>query len=153
MQKLENRIPPPIVLILSLIIMRLLAELESASSFDFELKLVLASLLVLIGLAFMLTGVMRFRKARTTIDPLNPEKAKQLVVAGVFRLSRNPMYLGMALIAIAWAIYLANPWSFIGVLGFVLFINRFQITPEERAMDKLFGDQYAKYKAAVRRWL
>jgi protein-S-isoprenylcysteine O-methyltransferase Ste14 len=101
----------------------------------------------------MLAGVARFRKAKTTIDPLNPEKAKQLVVAGVFSLSRNPMYLGMALIAIAWAIYLANPWSFIGVLGFVLFINRFQITPEERAMDKLFGDQYAKYKDTVRRWV
>jgi protein-S-isoprenylcysteine O-methyltransferase Ste14 len=153
MQKLENRIPPPIVLILSLMIMRLLAEIESANSFDFELKLWLASLLVLIGLALMLAGVARFRKAQTTIDPLDPEKAKHLVVAGVFRLSRNPMYLGMALIAIAWAIYLANPWSFIGVLGFVLFINRFQITPEERAMDNLFGDQYAKYKATVRRWL
>ena len=153
MQKLENRIPPPIVLILSLMIMRLLAEMESASSFDFELKIWLGSLLALIGLAFMLAGVARFRKAKTTIDPLNPEKAKQLVVAGVFSLSRNPMYLGMALIAIAWAIYLANPWSFIGVLGFVLFINRFQITPEERAMDKLFGDQYAKYKDTVRRWV
>jgi protein-S-isoprenylcysteine O-methyltransferase Ste14 len=153
MQKLENRIPPPIVLILSLMIMRLLAEIESANSFDFELKLWLASLLVLIGLALMLAGVARFRKAQTTIDPLDPEKAKHLVVAGVFRLSRNPMYLGMALIAIAWATYLANPWSFIGVLGFVLFINRFQITPEERAMDNLFGDQYAKYKATVRRWL
>ncbi|MFT7524927.1 MAG: protein-S-isoprenylcysteine O-methyltransferase Ste14 [Arenicella sp.] len=134
-------------------IMRLLAEIESVSSFDFELKLWLASLLVLIGLAFMVAGVARFRKAQTTIDPLNPEKAEQLVVTGVFCLSRNPMYLGMALIAIAWAIYLANPWSFIGVLGFVLFINRFQITPEERAMDKLFGDQYAKFKATVRRWL
>lgn len=133
--------------------MRLLAEIESVSSFDFELKLWLASLLVLIGLAFMVAGVARFRKAQTTIDPLNPEKAEQLVVTGVFCLSRNPMYLGMALIAIAWAIYLANPWSFIGVLGFVLFINRFQITPEERAMDKLFGDQYAKFKATVRRWL
>jgi protein-S-isoprenylcysteine O-methyltransferase Ste14 len=153
MQKLENRIPPPIVLILSLMIMRLLAEIESANSFDFELKLWLASLLVLIGLALMLAGVAGFRKAQTTIDPLDPEKAKHLVVAGVFRLSRNPMYLGMALIAIAWATYLANPWSFIGVLGFVLFINRFQITPEERAMDNLFGDQYAKYKATVRRWL
>ena len=83
MQKLENRIPPPIALILSLMIMRLLAEMESASSFDFELKIWLGSLLALIGLAFMLAGVARFRKAKTTIDPLNPEKAKQLVVAGV----------------------------------------------------------------------
>ena len=101
----------------------------------------------------MLAGVVRFRKVKTTIDPLNPEKAKQLVVGGVFYLSRNPMYLGMLLIAIAWAIYLANPWSILGVIGFVLFIKRFQITPEERAMDKLFGDQYAKYKVSVRRWL
>ncbi|MFT5135824.1 MAG: protein-S-isoprenylcysteine O-methyltransferase Ste14 [Arenicella sp.] len=153
MHKLENRIPPPIVLLLSLMIMRLLAEIGPLSSFDFELRQVLASLLVLIGLAFMLAGVVRFSKANTTIDPLNPEKAKQLVVGGVFCFSRNPMYLGMAIIAIAWAIYLANPWSIFGVIGFVLFINRFQITPEERAMDKLFGAQYAQYKASVRRWL
>jgi protein-S-isoprenylcysteine O-methyltransferase Ste14 len=153
MHKLENRIPPPMVLLLSLMIMRLLAEIGSVSSLDFVLRLVLASLLVLFGLALMLTGVVRFSKANTTIDPLNPEKAKQLVVDGVFCLSRNPMYLGMAMIAIAWAIYLASPWSIFGIIGFVLFINRFQITPEERAMNKLFGDQYTQYKASVRRWL
>ena len=119
---------------------------------DFRLKLLFCSLFLLTGLAFMLAGVLRFRKAETTIDPLNPEKADQLVVEGVFCLSRNPMYLGMALISVAWAIYLTNPWSVLGVIGFVLYINRFQITPEERAMDKLFGIQYAQYKATVRRW-
>jgi protein-S-isoprenylcysteine O-methyltransferase Ste14 len=152
MHKLENRIPPPIVLLICLIIMRLLAEIGSVSSFDFELRLALASLLVLLGLGIMLTGVVQFSKAKTTIDPLNPEKAEQLVVDGVFSLSRNPMYLGMAIIAVAWTIYLANPWSILGVIAFVLFINRFQITPEERAMDSLFGVQYAQYKASVRRW-
>ncbi|MFT4630923.1 MAG: protein-S-isoprenylcysteine O-methyltransferase Ste14 [Arenicella sp.] len=152
MHKLENRIPPPIVLLICLIIMPLLAEIGSVSSFDFELRLALASLLVLLGLGIMLTGVVQFSKAKTTIDPLNPEKAEQLVVDGVFSLSRNPMYLGMAIIAVAWTIYLANPWSILGVIAFVLFINRFQITPEERAMDSLFGVQYAQYKASVRRW-
>ena len=152
MQKLENRIPPPIVLLVSLIIMKLLAEIGSVMDIDFKIKLLLSSLFVLTGLVFMLAGVLRFRKAETTIDPLNPEKANQLVVEGVFCLSRNPMYLGMALIAVAWAIYLASPWSVLAVIGFVLFINRFQITPEEKAMDKLFGIQYAQYKATVRRW-
>jgi protein-S-isoprenylcysteine O-methyltransferase Ste14 len=138
--------------LICLIIMPLLAEIGSVSSFDFELRLALASLLVLLGLGIMLTGVVQFSKAKTTIDPLNPEKAEQLVVDGVFSLSRNPMYLGMAIIAVAWTIYLANPWSILGVIAFVLFINRFQITPEERAMDSLFGVQYAQYKASVRRW-
>ncbi|MFT6712638.1 MAG: membrane protease YdiL (CAAX protease family), partial [Arenicella sp.] len=73
MHKLENRIPPPIVLLICLIIMRLLAEIGSVSSFDFELRLALASLLVLLGLGIMLTGVVQFSKAKTTIDPLNPE--------------------------------------------------------------------------------
>lgn len=152
MEKLENRIPPPIVLLVSLIIMKLLAEIGSVMDIDFKLRLLLSSPIVLIGLAFMFAGVLRFRRAETTVNPLSPDQASDLVVEGVYRLSRNPMYLGMALIAIAWAIFLASPWSAFGVIGFVLFINRFQITPEERAMDKLFGAQYAQYKANVRRW-
>lgn len=133
--------------------MRLLSEIGPAANVDFKVKLLLASSFVVIGLACMIAGVMRFRKAETMIDPLNPEKANQLVVTGIYHLSRNPMYLGMAWIAVACGIYLANPWSLLGVVGFVLFINRFQITPEEKAMDKLFGIQFAQYKTSVRRWL
>ena len=84
---------------------------------------------------------------------MSPEKSSALVCTGIYKYSRNPMYLGMALLLLAWAIYLASAWALLGVLAYVLYITRFQIIPEERVMEKLFGQEYLAYKAKVRRWL
>jgi protein-S-isoprenylcysteine O-methyltransferase Ste14 len=76
-----------------------------------------------------------------------------LVSTGVYSFTRNPMYLGMALVLLAWAAYLSSAWSLLGPLLFALYITRFQIVPEERVLDRLFGTSFAAYKKCVRRWL
>ena len=92
-------------------------------------------------------------RARTTVNPLRPERAAHLVTSGVFARSRNPIYLGDALILAALALGLGNWLNFLLLPAFVGLIGRFQIAPEERALQRLFGDQYRAYCARVRRWL
>ncbi|MDR6576679.1 protein-S-isoprenylcysteine O-methyltransferase Ste14 [Pseudomonas extremaustralis] len=84
---------------------------------------------------------------------MQPQQASALVEAGIYRYSRNPMYLGFAIILAAWALVLASPLTLLGVVAFVLYMNRFQITPEEWALEALFGESFARYRARVRRWL
>ena len=102
---------------------------------------------------FLIAGVVSFRKAKTTVNPLKPEEATSLVNSGIFRFTRNPMYVGFALVLLAWAIYLSSPLSLVGVLGFILYIDRLQIEPEERALNELFGSEFESYRSNVRRWL
>jgi protein-S-isoprenylcysteine O-methyltransferase Ste14 len=80
-------------------------------------------------------------------------RAIALVATGVYQVTRNPMYVGLACMLVAWAIFLGAPWPFIGPVLFVLYVNRFQIEPEERILARLFGEPYASYTARVRRWL
>ncbi len=108
---------------------------------------------LIIGCHFVLSGVINFARARTTIDPLHPDKATQLVTSGVFRFTRNPMYLGMALVCVSAAIYWHSPLALLGVVGFVAYIQYFQIHPEEQAMRRLFGQQFTDYQQRTRRWL
>ncbi len=112
-----------------------------------------ASAITFIGAFFCIAGVVSFRQAKTTVNPLKPEKASSLVSSGIYRVSRNPMYVGFALFLLAWAVYLASLWALAGVAGFVLYINRFQIVPEERALKSLFGDEFEDYRMRVKRWL
>ena len=113
----------------------------------------LAVVLAAGGLGFILVSTLALRRFRTTVNPLKPETASALVTSGIYQISRNPIYVGFALILVGWAAYLASPLALIGVVVFVLFINRFQIAPEERAMVKLFGAEFGNYRAKVRRWL
>jgi protein-S-isoprenylcysteine O-methyltransferase Ste14 len=116
-------------------------------------RLSLAVVMGAIGVAVAIAGVMSFRRARTTVSPLKPETSAALVSTGVYSLTRNPMYLGMVLALFAWAVYLSSIWSLLGPVLFVLYITRFQIVPEERMLDRLFGASFAAYKKRVRRWL
>jgi len=153
MNSLEHRIPPPLVMLLCAFAMwqfaRLLPPMEVADT----VRLVLAGMFVIDGVFFCLAGVYCFRMAHTTIDPLHPAKASHLVTGGIYRVSRNPMYLGFAILLLAWAVFLASPWVLPGVPAFMAFISRFQIDPEERALETLFGDDFRDYRASVRRWL
>ena len=105
------------------------------------------------GLVFAAAAMLRFRAARTTINPMDPGKASQLVTGGVYRLSRNPMYLGLTLLLIGWALWLgsASPWVVPPL--FALVITVVQIVPEEQALGRLFGEPYAEYRRRVARWL
>ncbi|MCM0611264.1 isoprenylcysteine carboxylmethyltransferase family protein [Marinobacter sediminum] len=112
-----------------------------------------AALLLALGVFFSVAGVISFRQANTTVDPRKPEAASSLVSSGIYRFSRNPMYVGFALALSAWAVFLASAWSLSGVVGFVLYLNHFQIIPEEQALRELFGEEFRAYESRVRRWL
>ena len=87
------------------------------------------------------------------VNPNKPEQASKLVTSGIYRISRNPMYLGFAFILAGWGVWLSSVWAMLGVIGFIGYLTLFQIMPEERALTKLFGDEFTIYKARVRRWL
>lgn len=109
--------------------------------------------LVAVGLSVTLMGVGEFRKAQTTVDPRCPEASASLVVCGIYQYSRNPMYLGFFLLLLGWALYLSNGLTFVLLPLFIVYMNRFQIRPEERFMLQKFGDDYRLYVRQVRRWV
>ena len=129
------------------------AHLPPIFQLPMQVRLPVAVVLAAIGIAIALGGVMSFRRAKTTVNPLKPETSAALVSTGVYSFTRNPMYLGMVLALFAWAAYLASIWSLAGPLLFAWYITRFQIVPEERVLDRLFGASFAEYKKRVRRWL
>ncbi|PZP08864.1 MAG: protein-S-isoprenylcysteine methyltransferase [Pseudomonas protegens] len=153
MQALENRIPPPLVAVLFAVLMGLFARGLPGLHPGLGTRLLLALPLVMAGLLFVLAGGLAFRRAKTTVNPLKPVSASALVTSGIYQYTRNPMYVGFALWLLAWGLYLASPLVLLGVLGFVLYMNRFQIYPEERALGQLFGADFAAYRQRVRRWL
>lgn len=105
------------------------------------------------GLGVGIAGVLAFRRARTTVNPWRPERASALVDTGIYRHTRNPMYLGLLLGLLGWAVYLGSLLALLLALAFVPWMNRFQIGPEERALERIFGDDFAAYRRRVRRWL
>ena len=116
-------------------------------------RLALFGAIAVIGVGVAAAGVIAFKRAGTTVNPLTPEESSALVVSGIYSRTRNPMYLGMALVLAGWAVFLANPLALAGLAAFVIYIDRFQIRPEERALRSLFGAAYEAWRARVRRWL
>jgi protein-S-isoprenylcysteine O-methyltransferase Ste14 len=152
MASLESKIPPPAVVLIMSAFMWLLARAAPAFDFDIPAHDLLAVVLVAGGFLTGLTGVVTFRRAHTTVDPLRP-RASSLVTWGVYAMSRNPMYLGGLVMLLGWATHLSNATAFVLLPAYVLYINRFQIDPEERALTSLFGATYLAYQARARRWL
>jgi protein-S-isoprenylcysteine O-methyltransferase Ste14 len=112
----------------------------------------LAVVLVSAGFVTGISGVVIFRQAKTTVNPMKPH-ASSLVTWGVYAISRNPMYLGGLIMLLGWAIFLSNALAFLFLPIYILYINRFQIAPEERALTLLFGETYVAYQMRARRWL
>jgi protein-S-isoprenylcysteine O-methyltransferase Ste14 len=148
---LNNKIPPIIVVLFFALLMALIAHYSVIDFSAFILYLTLS--LVIIGCVFCIAGVVSFWLAKTTVNPNKPEQATSLITGGIYRFSRNPMYVGFAFILLGWGIWLSSLWALLCVAGFVAYITVFQIIPEERALDKLFGDEYQQYKNKVKRWL
>jgi protein-S-isoprenylcysteine O-methyltransferase Ste14 len=153
MSRLENRIPPPLVGIAFAIGMWACARWLPEVSARFPGQRFAAVVALAAGLGVMVAAVLQFRRARTTVNPLDPHAATSLVTEGVFRFTRNPMYLGMALILVAWAVWLGNALGALLPLGFIAYIGRFQIAPEERALRAHFGADFEAYVARVRPWI
>jgi protein-S-isoprenylcysteine O-methyltransferase Ste14 len=154
MSALELKVPPPLVALLIGVAMWALSRLTQSVTVSVVFPITMtAVVIVLIGGGITLSGAITFRRAKTTVDPFKPESASSLVTFGVYRMTRNPMYVGLLMVLIGWAVFLVNVWSALGPLVFVAYITRFQIQPEERALASLFGEAYASYKSRVRRWL
>ena len=153
MQALELKVPPPLVAIAIAALMWALSKLPPAIPWPHPVRSLLLVPLAAAGILMTGSGMLAFGLARTTVNPMRPDAAAQLVRTGVYRISRNPMYLGLLLGLIAWTLALSATWPWLGPLCFVLYMNRFQIAPEERALSAKFGDSYAQYRARVRRWL
>ena len=150
---LELKVPPVALVLLLGAAMWSVAWLVPACTFSVPGGSLLAAGLVVAGAAVAVAGVVSFRRARTTVNPMRPETASHLVVSGIYRVTRNPMYVGMLLALLAWALFLANALAFVFPIAFVLLMNRLQIQPEERALAARFGGAFADYRARVRRWL
>jgi protein-S-isoprenylcysteine O-methyltransferase Ste14 len=130
-----------------------LARFAPSLHSPFPGHIALAFVIGALGLLANIAGFLQFRRARTTVNPMKLEAVSALVTSGIFRWTRNPMYLGFALVLVAWAAYLANPLSLLGVAFLIAYLNRFQIAPEERVLERRFGDQFLAYRESVRRWL
>lgn len=113
----------------------------------------LGSLPAALGIAIDAAALASFRRVRTSVNPMVPSKATRLVTDGVFAVSRNPMYLGLLLLLIGWALWLGSASVWLVPPAFVAFITIAQILPEERALDQLFGAQYLAYRRRVARWV
>ena len=153
MPLLDHKVPPPVAGVLTATLMWSVATLGPQFQFAPGLRDFAVAVLTIAGVAFDLLGLVAFYCARTTINPLKPERTSALVTGGVYRITRNPMYVGMCLLLLAWAVYLSALLPFAGPVIFVLYITRFQIQPEERVLKNIFGEHYTAYAARVRRWL
>jgi protein-S-isoprenylcysteine O-methyltransferase Ste14 len=151
--RLDLKIPPPVI-----------AALIAGAMWGISLSLPLldiptfirratALMLVLTGIGLSAAGVISFHRAKTTVNPMKPEATSALVCTGIYNVTRNPMYLGVLIVLIAWALFLSSAWALLGPLAFMLYISRFQIAPEEQVLSDKFGADYIAYQARVRRWL
>jgi protein-S-isoprenylcysteine O-methyltransferase Ste14 len=150
---LELKIPPPAVALAVGLLMWFASPLVAPAAVPFGYRVGVAALLASVGVQVVIVALIAFLRAKTTIKPTNPGESSALVTGGVFRYSRNPMYLGLLLCLLAWAVYLSNWLALLLAPAFMIYMNRFQIQPEERALSALFGAEYASYRAKVRRWL
>lgn len=148
----ELRVPPPILTLLTAIVMW--AGARSFPQYDRPAWLHAATLgVAFVGALLIPSGIISLRLARTTVSPTQPDRTTALVSAGIFRVTRNPIYLGSLVLLMAWAMWLWQPQSFVALPVFAVWMHRFQILPEERALQAKFGDEFDAYVRSTRRWL
>lgn len=153
MNSLELKIPPPAVALLICAAMWALSLVPPFFEVPPVIRAVLALVIGSIGGVFSIAGVVRFRKAKTTVNPTKPHAASSLVTSGIYKFTRNPMYVGLLCVVTGWAAFLCSLWALFGPVAFAMYMTRFQIKPEERALEGLFGAEYTGYQSRVRRWL
>lgn len=153
MRPLELKVPPVAVVVACAAAMLGLSWLTPAATCELPGSRIASLGLALLGATTAMAGVFAFRASKTTVDPRTPDATSTIVVKGIYRLSRNPMYLGFLSILAGWAVYLSNATAMMLLPAFVAYINAFQIKPEERILLSKFGPQFAKYMESVRRWL
>ena len=141
-------VPPPVIFIGCVLMMAYLPN-----PYPFSINVLIAYLMVLVSSAIVFFSLWQFYKSKANINPIHLEKSNVFVVDGIYRFSRNPMYLSLAGLLVAWAVFLQSAVSFLGVFLFVYLITQWQIKPEEYWLEKKFGESYLAYKKKVRRWI
>ena len=152
-QSLELKVPPLALVLITAALMWLGARSVPRLGFPVPGRLYVAGGLALVGALVSILGVVSFKRAKTTVNPMKPESTSSLVVAGIYGVTRNPMYLGFLLLLLGWVAWLSNVLALLPIAGFVIYMTVFQIRPEERALDARFGPEFAAYKERVRRWI
>ena len=147
----ELKIPPVVWVVMHLAVMYYTASL--LPSLNFQISTHWSLLVLSLGLAVAFSGIAAFRAAKTTVNPLQPDRASSLVIVGIYRWTRNPMYVGALLVLAAWFLFLQNWLPMVFLASFVGVLTRFQIVPEEQILIGRFGEEYAAYCRRVPRWI
>ena len=146
------KLPPVALAVIVAALMWCASSATPALDFRFPANLLSSASLALLGAVICLSGVVSFTRAKTSVNPLRPDSTSSLVLSGIYKYTRNPMYLGFLLLLLGWAAFLSNLVALALLPAFVVYMNRFQIGPEERALGSLFAQEYQAYLARVRRW-
>ena len=149
---MKLKLPPVLVFVIFSILMFVLSLVLPFGDFEFFGRNVLTWFLLGMGVLVGLITLIQFYNAKTSIDPRTPSKATNLVTNGLYKFSRNPMYLALLMVLLAWGLWLGNAFNVLLAAGFVRYMNKFQIIAEERALSALYGKGYQHYCTQVRRW-
>ena len=150
---MKLKVPPAAQAILFGLLMYIVDKYIIIGNFSFIGQKVMAIIIFSIGILITIVAIWSFIKAKTTSDPTKPSKATSLVTHGIYKYSRNPMYLTIFIVLFSWMIALGNIFNIIVLIIFVYYITAYQIKPEEEALTKLFGKDYIRYCKKVRRWI
>ena len=150
---MKLKVPPALVAAITAGLMRMVSVYLPFGSLTLFGAYWVAGMLVVAGGVLGMVGLFQFYRNGTSIDPHKPQKARSLVTGGIYQYSRNPMYLALFFLLIAYASILQNVLNIVLLPMFIWYLNRYQIIPEEEVMEEKFGDEYMEYKSRVRRWL
>lgn len=150
---LKLKIPPPVVGLVCALIMWLISRFLPGADFNFPLRNLISLSLLGLALCIDISALLKFKSLKTTINPMKPDDSSSLAAKGVYKYTRNPMYLGLLIILFSWGIYLGNYMSMLLLPIFVWYMTVFQIIPEEKALENKFNEKYYQYKQKVRRWI
>lgn len=153
MSRLELKVPPVALFLIFVVVMHQFSRMFPEVNVGLPFSAVVALLCFVISGVVGIAGVLAFRRAKTTVNPTKPENASSVVETGVFAYTRNPMYVALLILLIGLGYWLGNWASLLCPIVFILYMNRFQIQPEERVLESLFGNDYIAYKQRVRRWI
>ena len=153
MSKLDLKISPVLLTLLWAGLMAWIAGRTPDMGLASSIRLTTGLLFMVTSAAIGFAGVREFRKVKTTVNPFRPRNAGSLVDSGIFSHTRNPMYLALLLALLGWGLYLDNLFALASTILYVAYLNHFQIGPEERALEELFGGEFTAYRQRVRRWI
>ena len=145
------KIPPPVI-VLILVVSNFLSS-KKIDIINIPNQTLVSIIILLIGVFILIVPVSKFIKSKTTVNPIKFKKVNKLITSGIYKYSRNPMYLGFLMIVISTSIYYLNIFSIITPIFFYFWINRFQIKREEIFLTKKFGQKYITYKSKTRKWI